>query len=124
MAERHIPFQDVVEALRGNKEFPQAYVQYFSDIGPDELAVLMKSWPDISSERKRILLEQLELAAEEDTLVSFEDLGRALLTDPDAQVRLRAVRLLLESNDPKLVPIYIQMMQGDESEGPRSEAAG
>jgi HEAT repeat protein len=123
MAEGHIPFQDVVEALRADKDFPQTYIQYFSDIEPGELAVLMKAWPDIQPERKRTLLEQLELTAEEDTLVSFEDLGKALLDDPDPQVRLRAVRLLLESNDPKLVPIYIKMMQGDDSEGPRAEAA-
>jgi HEAT repeat protein len=124
MPEAHVPFQDVIDTLLGQGDLPRGYVQYFSDIDPASLALLMKAWPDIKPDRKHALLGQLELAAEEDTLVSFDDLARALLGDPDASVRSSAIRLLFESNDPKLVPTYIQMMQADESEATRAEAAG
>lgn len=124
MPEAHVPFQDVIDTLLGQGDLPRGYVQYFSDIDPASLALLMKAWPDIKPDRKHALLDQLELAAEEDTLVSFDDLARALLGDADASVRSSAIRLLFESNDPKLVPTYIQMMQADESEATRAEAAG
>src|SRR5512143_621373 len=99
MAEQNIPFQNVVNALLGEKQFPGGYLQYFSDIDPHSLDLLMKSWPAVSLERKLSLLEQLEATAEDDTLVCFDDLARALLDDPDTAVRSRAIRLLMECDD-------------------------
>jgi HEAT repeat protein len=124
MTETHIPFQDVVEALLGDQDLPRAHLQYFSDIDPASLSVLMEAWPHIATQRKHDLLSQLEQTAEQDTLVSFEDLARALLDDQDAGVRRGAIRLLLESNDPKLVARFVHLMQGDQDEATRAEAAG
>jgi HEAT repeat protein len=124
MPEPRVPFQDVVEALLGSKDLPRGYAQYFSDIEPGSLGILMDAWPRIRADRKHALLDQLELAADQDTLVSFQDLARALLNDPDAGVRASAIRLLLDSNDPKLVPAYLNIMQEDPSELARAEAAG
>jgi HEAT repeat protein len=58
-----------------------------------------------------------------DTLVCFDDLGRALLTDDEPQVRIRAMRLLIECEDHRLVPIYIEHLTRDEDAAVRAEAA-
>jgi HEAT repeat protein len=95
----------------------------FSDIAPSNLQALMKVWPKISPNRKHTLLEDLEDLAESDTLTNFDDLSRPLLTDPDAPVRIQAIRLLWESEDKKLIPIYLKFLQEDEDIGVRAAAA-
>jgi hypothetical protein len=94
-----ISFQKVLDALLADRrDFPRRYyLQEFSDIGTLELKTLLDVWPRIDSSRKLTLLEELDALAENDTLVSFDDLASALLTDPDPQVRMRAIRLLDES---------------------------
>lgn len=124
MEENHIPFQRVIDALLGSKEFPAAYLKYFSDIDPVSLKALMQAWPQVAVKRKHTLLKKLEALMEEDTLVSFEDLARALLTDEDPEVRTHAIHLLAECEDPRLVPTYIDMLEKDASEEVRAEAAG
>src|SRR5574338_971464 len=116
MNENQVPFQRVVDALLDRKEFPAAYLQYFSDIDPASLEALMQAWPRVPLKRKHSLLKKLEGLIDEDTLVSFDDLARALLTDEDAEVRARAIRLLAECDDPRLVPAYIDMLEKDASE--------
>jgi HEAT repeat protein len=124
MSKTKIAFQQVINALLdSSQEFPHRYLTYFSDLAPESLQMLMEAWPRVGTERKRRLLSQLEDLLEEDTLVSFDDLGRALLSDADAVVRKGAIRLLAECEDPHLVPIYVKMMEGDADESTRAEAA-
>jgi HEAT repeat protein len=123
MPASQVPFQSVIDALLDSKEFPRAYLRYFSDIEPGALEMLLEAWPRIKPERRRSLLAQLEAIVEDDTLVSFDDLARALLTDSDAAVRAGAIRLLVESNDPRLVPAYIDILNTDDDETARAEAA-
>lgn len=124
MTEPQVPFQRVVDALLDRPELPAAYLQYFSDMDPASLKTLMEAWPRIEPARKHSLLAQLEVLIDENTLVSFDDLARTLLEDPDPEVRQRALRLLAESEDPKLVPVYVRMMQQDANEEVRADAAG
>ena len=119
-----ISFQTVLDALLdGKKDFPRRYLREFSDIGPLELETLLDIWPQVILNRKQTLLEQLKTLAEADTLVSFDDLGRALLPDPEPVVRTHAIRLLHESEDLKLVPIYLDMLKNDLDAGVRREVA-
>jgi len=119
-----ISFQTVLDALLdGKKDFPRRYLKEFSDIRPLELKTLLDIWPGVTLSRKQTLLEQLKTVAETDTLVSFDDFGRALLTDPDPIIRTHAIRLLHESEDLKLVPTYLNMLKDDSDTTVRREAA-
>ena len=119
-----ISFQTVLDALLdGKKEFPRRYLKEFSDIRPLELKTLLDIWPRVTLSRKQTLLEDLKALAEADTLVSFDDFGRALLTDPDPIVRTHAIRLLHESEDLTLVPTYLDMLKDDSDTTVRREAA-
>jgi len=119
-----ISFQTVLDALLdGKKDFPRRYLREFSDIGPLELKNLLDIWPRVTLSRKQTLLEELKTLAGADTLVSFDDVGRALLTDPDPIVRTHAIRLLDESEDLKLVPMYLDMLKDDSDTTVRREAA-
>ena len=117
-------FQSVLDALLSDrKEFPRRYLQEFSDMGALELKALLEMWPQVKPSRKLTLLEELTSLAEKDTLVSFDDFARALLTDPEPEVRTRAIRLLDEYEDPKVVPSYLDMLKNDPDVNVREDAA-
>ncbi len=124
MSQAPTPFQRVIdELLDGDREINHRSLQEFSDIPPAALQALLEAWPQIKPERKRRLLDGLQTLSESDTLVSFDDLARALLRDADAQIRLRAIRLLAECDDAKLAPAYIRILDDDEDASARAEAA-
>jgi HEAT repeat protein len=119
------PFKQVVaELLDASKPFSPTYLHRFSDIDPADLAALRIEWPQVNPERRVHLLEDLEDLADTDTLVSFDDLARFALGDTDGRVRAAAIRLLWETNDEKLIPIFINMMKTDPDEMVRAGAAG
>ncbi len=125
MIENKIPFQKVIDELLDGqaREFSRRSLQEFSDLDPASLRALLEAWPRIRPDRKRLLLEGLQSLSDADTLVSFDDLARALLADADAQVRVRALRLLDECDDAKLVPAFLKILAGDEDVAARAEAA-
>lgn len=121
---QNVSFKIVIEALLDDsKTFPARYLQRFSDIAPSDLKNLLHTWPKVSLRRKQSLLEDLEDLAESDTLTSFDDLARALLKDPDAPVRILAMRLLWECEDVKLVPVFLDILNHDEDVDGRAGAA-
>lgn len=121
---QNVAFQTVVEALLDDsRSFPPRYLHRFSDLAPADLKTLLKAWPQVSPRRKQGLLEDLEELAEVDTLLSFEDLARALLNDPIASVRVQAILLLWECHDTKLARIYLEMLDQDESPDVQAAAA-
>lgn len=118
------PFQPVLDSLLDEKkDFPRKYLQQFSDLGELELKTLLDVWSRVALKRKLTLLEGLETLSESDTLVNFDDLARALLSDSDSVVRGRAIRLLRECEDVKLVPAYINILKNDTDVQTRAEAA-
>lgn len=122
--EQKTSFQAVLDSLLDSeKDFPPRYLLYFSDIDPTSLREFLEIWPRVKPARKLLLLDGLLSLLDSDTLVSFDDIGRALLTDSDPSVRGRAIRLLAESDDPKLVPTYINILKNDSDLEPRNEAA-
>jgi HEAT repeat protein len=118
------PFQPVLDSLLDEKkDLPRKNLVLFSDLGALELQTLMDVWPRVGLGRKLALLKGLETLAESDTLVNFDDFARALLEDPDSAVRGRAIRLLKESEDVRLVPTYIDILNNDPDMQTRAEAA-
>ncbi len=118
-------FQKVIlELTDGGQKLSRRSLQEFSDLDAASIRAVMEAWPTIQLDRKRTLLDGLREMSEENTLVSFEDFARALLADPEAEVRTRAIRLLDECDDPKLAFALIRILASDEDANARSEAAG
>lgn len=103
-----LTFQSVLETLLDpKKDVPQAHLQYYSDLDPKSMRLFLDVWKNVPAKRKTLLLDKLTAYLDEDTIVSFEDIGKALLDDPEAEVRARALGLLGESDDPKLADKFI-----------------
>lgn len=124
MNEKKSSINKLISDLTENaQELSRGTLQQFSDMDPASLKALHEAWPRVTAERKRRLLEGLEDLSEEDTLVSFDDFARSLLDDPEAEVRMRAIRLLDEADDAKLIPAFIGIMNEDPDAETRAEAA-
>ena len=119
-----LPFQKTIdELLDDQKSLSRTSLQDFSDIDSVSLNALLEAWPRIALDRKRLLLDKLQSLSDNNTLVCFDDLARALLHDPEASVRVGAIRLLEECNDAKLIPIYLKILSSDQDASARAEAA-
>ncbi len=123
-AQHTVSFDKVITALLDNAHpFQPIHLHRFSDLSSGDLRKLMAAWKNIDPQRRAALLEDLEDLADSDTLVSFDDLGKYALTDPEPRVREVALRLLWECEDPALVSIFTQMVDTDPDIKVRSAAA-
>jgi HEAT repeat protein len=119
-----ITFQNVLDyLLDSKKEIPKNHLAYYSDLDPKSLRLFLDVWKSVKPDRKLLLLDTLLSHLDSDTLVSYEEIGKALLDDSDSNIRARAIGLLAESNDPKLVDSFINIFLNDTDLAPRLEAA-
>jgi HEAT repeat protein len=109
--------------LESKKEIPHNHLQHYSDLDPESLGQFLDVWKRINPSRRLTLLDELLSNLDSDTLVSYEEIGRALLDDTDGDIRARAIGLLAESDDPKLVDKLIGILINDADLAPRLEAA-
>ncbi|WP_322806225.1 hypothetical protein, partial [Thermanaerothrix sp.] len=68
---KQVSFDQVLAALLDtNQPFPARFLHRFSDLSPEDLERLKKVWGQVPVERRVALMEDLEMLAEADTLVS------------------------------------------------------
>lgn len=119
-----VPFQAVLDSLiESGKPFPQSYLNRFSDILSSDLVLLKNSWADIKPKRRLSLVEDLIKYNEKNTIVCFDDVAVFFLADSDARVRSGGVRLLRESEDPRMVDRLIRLVERDKQLLVRAAAA-
>ncbi len=116
-----IEFSEVLKTLQDtNNPFPPRYLRSFSDLSRRHLKDLLSIWEDLPEARKVNLLEDLEDILESDTLVNFDNLARVLLTDRVAAIRVLAIRLLWECEEPNLIPELLALSTDDQNVDARS----
>ena len=121
---KEMPFSSVLSALANPEtSFPIRHLSRFSDLNQDDLNIFVNFWPRVPLARKRTLLKKLYEQFTEDTLVSFEAVASALLTDADAQIRIYALKLLEETFDSRLIPHIINVIETDPEIQARIQAA-
>jgi len=103
--------------------FPPGFLYFFSDISASELKEIEKIWPEVWTERRRGLLEDMENLSENDTLLFFDHIAVMCLSDADPVARATAIRLLWQSDEESLVPILIKMLLEDPEVIVRAAAA-
>ncbi len=94
-----------------------------SDLTRTEADVVEAQWPAIPLARRRRLLRELVLAAEEVIELLLGRLLRIALRDSDEEVRRIAIDGLWEDDDPALIGPYVQMLNSDPVTKVRAAAA-
>jgi HEAT repeat protein len=119
-----IPFENILDILKETGEpLHPGYLYRFSDLEAKEIAMLEEIWGTLPLQNRQALMENLEQIGSEDMLLSFEAVGRFTLRDDDPKVRKSAVRILHEYELPDLITIFLQMLETDNNEEVRAEAA-
>jgi len=104
--------------------FPARLLYQFSDMPLDDRQVLSSAWQSIPTIRRRAVLQDLVELSEHDDLLMFEDIGRMALDDSDDECQVSGISLLLEAEDPKLIPVFLNLLAAaDKAEFVRAAAA-
>ena len=104
--------------------FPARLLYQFSDMPLDDRLVLSSAWQSIPVARRRAVLQDLLELSEHDDLLMFEDIGRMALGDSDDECQVSGISLLLEAEDPKLIPSFLNLLAAaDTAEFVRAAAA-
>jgi HEAT repeat protein len=80
-------------------------------------------WPSIGQARRRQLMAELVELAEDNVDVNFDEVCFLGLGDPDAGVRLYAIRGLWEYERPDLIPPLVRLLKRDADAAVRGEVA-
>jgi hypothetical protein len=111
-----LPFSEVLAALLDADQVLDPLNLYrLSDISPDDLSELQKIWTEITLERRRALIEDLEELTDTNPLLSFEPVFRLALKDEDQQVRFFATRAIEIFDTDDLIPYFLAVLKGEES---------
>jgi HEAT repeat protein len=94
-----------------------------SDMNREELAAFIDVWETLSTPRKRELIQELGIQANDHIELNFELINRAALNDKDEIVRKIAIANLWECKDPDLVEIYLRSLLEETSSEVRIAAA-
>ncbi len=120
-----VTFQAVLDELLTNtKSFPSSYLNRFSDISREDLALLKTAWPEVKPKRRLSLVEVLIKFNENNTIVCFDDVALLFLKDEDFRIRSGAIRLLRESEDARVIEPLISLLEHDKQFLVRAAAAG
>jgi HEAT repeat protein len=119
-----IPFQQLIEALLDVEQpFKTRYLYRLSDLEQAELDLLAQAWPMVPEWRRQALMEDVQALGERDYLLSYESLALFALTDRSPKVRLPALLVLHEYENPRLIDTFIELLKKDEDVDVRAAAA-
>ncbi len=106
-----------------DKPLNPRYLYRISDISEDDLAALQRTWASVPAWRRQAIFEDIEEIGTNDYILSFEAFARFGLQDSEPRVRELALRTLWDYELPELIPVFIDMMEGDEDIEVRAAAA-
>jgi len=119
-----INFSQVLSALADvNTPFPPRLLRGFSDLTHRNIKDLLPVWETLPEARKVGILEDLDDLIEKDTLVCFDELAKSLITDQSPKVRVASLNLLWECEEPRIVPLLIDLLDHDSDEAVRAATA-
>jgi len=94
-----------------------------SELSPEEIDIFRSQWPDIDAERRGQIVGQLAELAGENLELDFDEVLRACLADPDAEIRTNAIEGLWDCEDSKLLDQLIVLLLEDSVTSVRASAA-
>ncbi len=103
---------------------PAARLVRLSNLGGEGLAEFEVRWQSADIDRRRGLIAALAQLARNNVRVNFDAIFRFSLSSDDAEVKLAALIGLEESEDCRLIPALIRLLEADPAASVRQAAAG
>jgi len=117
-------FKSVLARLRDTSQpVPMASLYHLSDLAAADLAAFEAFWPELSTERRAAIVQNLQEISEANFEVSFEAVFKLALEDESPETRAVAIRALWDSEDPTLMAPFIDFMLHDPDPLVRAAAA-
>lgn len=119
-----IHFQTLIDALLDiDTPIKPRFLYRLSDLDDEDLSLFLETWPQLPLWRQKALLEDLQEMGIIDNLLSFESIGRSMVSDGDPHIRHLAVKILWEFDHRDLIPVFIQLLESDPDADVRAAAA-
>ena len=100
-----------------------AQLASLSNLDREDLPRLREIWPEINSDRKRRILEQLTELAEDNVDLNFERVFKLGLEDEDGPLRAQSIRGLYEYEGRDIIPTLATLLREDPDMEVRRECA-
>jgi len=107
--DKHVPAPDLLRMLSGLPE--------------KNIARAGKAWHGLPLEVRHELVRSLSRTASDDLAMDFSAVFRIAMEDIEAEIRAISIAGLDETDDVRLVPAFVQVLQNDPSEAVRVAAA-
>jgi HEAT repeat protein len=117
------PALDAVTAALLRGDYPRSTLIGLSNLTAPEAGTFKRAWAGVDDRVREAVVSELNDLAEERIDYRFDRALLAMLDDPDAVVRQRAVAGLWEHEDRRFVATLAAILETDESEDVRAEAA-
>jgi HEAT repeat protein len=117
------PALDEVTTVLLRGDYPRSLLVGLSDLSARQAGQFKSAWARVAPEVRVAVVSELNDLAEERVDYLFDRALLAMLDDPEAGVRQRAVSGLWEHEDPHFASTLIAILESDDSEDVRAEAA-
>ncbi|MBF8299534.1 MAG: hypothetical protein HW397_583 [Dehalococcoidia bacterium] len=94
-----------------------------ADLTPDGVRIFSEAWPSIPPERRTDVIAKIVDLGEDNVELDFSALFRRLLDDEDADIRVKAIDGLWESQERPLIDPLVRLLRTDPEEAVRCAAA-
>jgi len=117
-------FEQLLDLLSDETQpFPIEGLAELSDMDAELTKRFSNVWDLLSTDRRRTLIHEVGTQADLKIELTFEQVNRIALSDPDSEVRAIAIHNLWECESPDLVPHFLETLKQDPTSQVRAAAA-
>lgn len=113
----------LAELSDGDNTLVSSKLAKISALSQEELTLFLEAWARMGVARRKQIVGKLVELAEENPSLTFDDIFRACLLDPDEVVRAKSIEGLWECENRSLIKPLIALLREDSKESVRAAAA-
>ena len=107
-------FTDILTKIGTDSTLHTGFLYALSKMNTENLQVFQEIWPSFPVQRRRDVMQELVEIGEINFEVFFDPVFLLGLTDPDAEVRAKAIQGLWENETINLIEPFIHLLKTDE----------
>lgn len=116
-------FKEMLAKIAAGSRVHTSQLYIFSRLDQDDLQIFQQGWPNIPTQRRRDIMQELVEICEANFEVSFDPVFFLGLGDEDAQVRASAINGLWENETIALINPLLHLLRHDPASQVRATAA-